>query len=555
MGGAQQNVAFPRKLYDLIEAEPNYLIEWASHGKAFFIRDQDEFCVQVLAKYFRHTKLTSFQRQLNLYGFRRITKGPDTGAYSHPLFSRDNSEHVDTIKRVVRKGADEKADSGRWTHHHGHHKHSPPGSSPSTGSTGVSPNSPHSFPDGPGLSRSSRASTRTHRGQSWAHLNDEEAEEDVDEEGEEEGEEEGDGEYDEEEDYQPSSGRRRRPTNGNAYSKTYLTTGRGGRRGRGDEDPSSKGGTGGGDSSTLVRDVRFASNGDGEDEDGSPPGGSALQQTLSRSAPTAGFATSSGFSGGFGHGGKGQLLRMDAQPTQPLQQGGGGGVSLGALAMPPPQPRYSSSGAGGGEGSGPMSPAHSFPPSGAAGNYFFGRSASSESANMSDQPQHSAHPSAYSYYLNQQAVPSVGGGGLGSLVVPALGRGMSDTLSLAGSEQWQLDDRVLGGGNGINGGEAGLAAGPDSLLDFTALQGGGTFDDLEAFNFESSFSEATHGGAAVSGGGGAAAIMGGGGATGASNGGVAASGASGKVGPHNGNDSGGGVDDDGAAFQMDMDGT
>ena len=62
-----------RKLYDLIGAEPNWLVEWAGHGESFFIRNEEEFCAQVLPKYFRHTKLTSFQRQLNLYGFRRIT--------------------------------------------------------------------------------------------------------------------------------------------------------------------------------------------------------------------------------------------------------------------------------------------------------------------------------------------------------------------------------------------------------------------------------------------------------------------------------------------------
>ena len=93
-----------RKLYDLIGAEPNWLVEWAGHGESFFIRNEEEFCAQVLPKYFRHTKLTSFQRQLNLYGFRRITKGDDTGAYFHPLFNRDNPVHVDNIKRVVRKG-------------------------------------------------------------------------------------------------------------------------------------------------------------------------------------------------------------------------------------------------------------------------------------------------------------------------------------------------------------------------------------------------------------------------------------------------------------------
>lgn len=94
---------FPRKLYNLIEAEPNNLIEWSGDGKSFMIHDENQFCVQVLPKYFRHTRLTSFQRQLNLYGFRRLTKGPDTGAYYHPLFRIDALDEITKMKRMVRK--------------------------------------------------------------------------------------------------------------------------------------------------------------------------------------------------------------------------------------------------------------------------------------------------------------------------------------------------------------------------------------------------------------------------------------------------------------------
>ena len=54
-----------------------------------------------MPKFFKQTKLTSFQRQLNLYGFKRISKGPDNGGYYHPMFLRGQPHLVDQIKRQV----------------------------------------------------------------------------------------------------------------------------------------------------------------------------------------------------------------------------------------------------------------------------------------------------------------------------------------------------------------------------------------------------------------------------------------------------------------------
>lgn len=48
--------------------------------------------------------MTSFQRQLNLYGFKRLNKGDDQGAYFHPKFRKNHKELLSDIKRLPGKG-------------------------------------------------------------------------------------------------------------------------------------------------------------------------------------------------------------------------------------------------------------------------------------------------------------------------------------------------------------------------------------------------------------------------------------------------------------------
>jgi hypothetical protein len=54
--------------------------------------------------YFRQSKLTSFQRQLNLYGFQRLTRGADAGAYYCELFLRGKAFLCQSMMRTKVKG-------------------------------------------------------------------------------------------------------------------------------------------------------------------------------------------------------------------------------------------------------------------------------------------------------------------------------------------------------------------------------------------------------------------------------------------------------------------
>lgn len=63
----------------------------------------DRFCFDSRS-YFRQTKYSSFQRQLNIYEFQRISTGPDKNAYYHLSFQRGKNDLLPLIKRVTVKG-------------------------------------------------------------------------------------------------------------------------------------------------------------------------------------------------------------------------------------------------------------------------------------------------------------------------------------------------------------------------------------------------------------------------------------------------------------------
>jgi hypothetical protein len=95
--------SFPGKLYRLlaeVESKGNtHIVSFTPDEKAFMIHDRDAFMKDVAPRYFRQSRFTSFVRQLNLYGFGRLSYGINRGAFAHPQFMRGRPELVDDIQR------------------------------------------------------------------------------------------------------------------------------------------------------------------------------------------------------------------------------------------------------------------------------------------------------------------------------------------------------------------------------------------------------------------------------------------------------------------------
>lgn len=112
-------LAFPAKMYQIIEVEDSSVVQWELSGRLFRILDFERFQHEIIPKYFRRkaaihfflfiinfnavfsdTNITSVRRQLNIYGFKFIHAGPYKGMFFHPLFRRGDFATVCSMARV-----------------------------------------------------------------------------------------------------------------------------------------------------------------------------------------------------------------------------------------------------------------------------------------------------------------------------------------------------------------------------------------------------------------------------------------------------------------------
>lgn len=103
---------FPARLYDLLtlsDDQTNGLssaISWLPHGRSWIVNDKVQF-LKKSSSHFQISKYESFIRQVNGWGYKRITQGPDVNSYYHEKFLRGMPHLVQDMKRQ-KKSIDQK---------------------------------------------------------------------------------------------------------------------------------------------------------------------------------------------------------------------------------------------------------------------------------------------------------------------------------------------------------------------------------------------------------------------------------------------------------------
>jgi len=109
--GPQSSSMFPAKLFEIL-SNPEFsgIVRWMPHGRSWRVLKPKVFSEVVSPKYFSHqSKYASFMRQVNGWGFKRITTGPERNSYFHKLFVRDDPE---LMWAMSRRGSSSSKNSG-----------------------------------------------------------------------------------------------------------------------------------------------------------------------------------------------------------------------------------------------------------------------------------------------------------------------------------------------------------------------------------------------------------------------------------------------------------
>jgi len=112
---------FLSKTYHMIDRCDPSIATWSATGDNFVVKNVEKFASSVLPRYFKHSNFSSFARQLNFYGFRKLRSDPiltndvdpQTACYVrfyHEKFQKNKPELLHNIKRATKSDQQSKDD-------------------------------------------------------------------------------------------------------------------------------------------------------------------------------------------------------------------------------------------------------------------------------------------------------------------------------------------------------------------------------------------------------------------------------------------------------------